>query len=884
MRRTAIVATACLFVLLALTSCRKETFEMNMTARLEQPTADSATTKNYLFHNEEWIYWEEGDAIAVYGAVKNDGNSDHYTLLSGANSRFGYFQGTLESNGSQHYAVYPADVIVQNEGNSSSGNQIVYPSTMPYRTTSNASATDPDSSFGQGCFPMVATFWEKDVNGHSDADAIDFHSVNGIVRLQLYSTTPATLQQIKFTSVAKGNITAKAISGLATVKDIHTNAPYLKMEGSGETEKSIAITNINQEIRSNKSLTFYLPLPALSGATGGADERDADYALRMDVTATVNGSVKIFTKTLVAIVRRNCITKMPAVGITGWENGGNAEISLVGEGSMARPFQIYTVKDLRYLRDAFKKATPTINGKTIDANTYFKISRSDIKLTDSTEGSSVTGWKSGIRNFKGILIGGSNSSSIGGYGISNSSNKPLFESISPEGRVEYITLRGRISGNIPVVSNRLQNFAPLCDTNNGIIKGCRNMCNVTVSTANVAGICGYNNGTIEGCSNEADSMRTNAPGDTGRIAGCCVINSATGVIKNFFNIPNSRLNCTRFGHVAFENRGAISECVISTAQDDRSASASGGMICYYNTASGIIKGCYSGGVFRTLGDFSGVAIENRGIIDYCRVDLQLYANRGAGICLRQKGENAWIVNCALDHSSSSLACDTVGGLCCFLYGGNVVNSYSLANITGTRPSSKTGGAVCQIGMTSGTSTSIHAMNIFSSQVKLYDHVTGLAVSTHITHFLKRSLFSYESLNYVYKINDNDSTATVSDADQAAMGLASATNSLRVYLNHWREHPKTYSLNNVEETVFSSNAYGSKTVTPTAGTPFSSTGSYYEWRRLGNARFPSLVNPNVSNGKTAFETNYSAAQQRVVAEIHRIVARAYSRSAMVGRKN
>ena len=894
-------AVACASLLLSLAGCRKEVFQMNMRARMEQPKADSATAKNYLVHEEEWIYWEEGDNIAIYGQGGLQGGGV-YDLVDGANTRYAHFEGEIEATGERHYAVYPASIIVDNTTNSASDNsspnnrRINYPATMEYRQ--DASAIHPDSSFGRGCFPMVATFWEKDVRGSYQQDAIDFHSVSGVVRVQLYATGgDATLNQIMFTSVATTDgfaPTARPISGQALVEDMETNTPYLRMEGTDEASKSITITNINQPIGPSKALTFYLPLPALNGATGSPDERDAQYALKMEV----NSNQGTFSRTMKVYLRRNSITKMPAIGISDWKEGGTSFVGLVGEGSPQRPFQIYDINDLRLVRDAFNMATPTINGKAIDANTHFRVSRSDIVLEDKDETLyPETGWKSGIKNFKGILRGGSNSGGSGatpdqGYGITNNSLAPLFESIGPQGRVEYVSVKGFMAGSLPVVDGKQQNFAPLCKTNRGVIKGCVNICTMRLSTANAAGVCGYNEGTIEGCHNRADSIHVTAAGDTSRVAGICVLNK--GVVRGCILSQSARLAAKRAGGIVFENQGAIVDGVCTLNGDSQNETVDGGMVCYFNRKGAVVKGCYSAGTFRTQGNFSGVTYYNQGVVDGCRADLQIYGDKIAGICLYQLDEDAWTVNCAMPSNSSSLVGNEVSGLVGYLQSGHIVNCYSLAYVTASGYNGK-GGAMCKVGpmptlpsdspvaATPGVAQAVNIFNLYSANVKLYGSITHSSALNH-TSFLRRSLFSREDMRFVYPLDYNNATATVSAEDQYDMGLDSATNPLAVYLNGWRDDPtweQIVSYNPTDSSYVSvggsfSNTYGTSgaiTITPTAGSAFTTTFAYYAWQNTTGARFPSLVHPNMSGSK------YSAEQQRALAAARRHMARARARAAI-----
>lgn len=633
------VALALSCVLLMI-SCKKEIYTFEST--LEQPTVAKSTsgsddTKNYLY-NEEFIYWESGDAIRM-----GDGSTGTLaTLSSGFGTPTGFFvtndEMTLNTN---VVAVYPASAWVSNE-------KLSYPSTSVYRNSD--SPVNRDFSFGKDAFPMVAQY-------QSD-NSLGFHSVSGVLRFQLFSSIGAkTIQSISFTTDPSSPY--KQIVDVFNIKGANTNTPYL--EKTDDTKNSTTITGINQVIGTSKSnlFTFYLPLPAQSNGSG---YNLTHYILLMDVTAT-DGTH--FTKKLGVDIRRNAITMMQAIDINQWGSlsTGSTNVHLVGCGTQLRPFQIYDTSDMVKIRTAIN-THGTINGQAITKDTYFKVVRTDIKLKDEN-------WNAGIVDFKGHFYCSSNSAID--FGITNNSKTPIFTSISSEGHVDSVTVRGTYT---TTSSMGVETFSPLCLTNNGTMSNCVNQCNIQ-GPSNLAGVCATNSGIMNGCRNEGDLNAT----DGKSVAGVCYSNS--GTVRNSSCLTTANLMGSTVGGIVNANSGNVYNCYISLAKNN--ASGNWGCIVYNNSGnSATINNCYSSGTLVTSGYAGGICGINSGSITQCSNRMMLLQGNTyvGGIAAFMTGGT--IINCYLDGTNEITTGSSVtdlGGFVGRMTGGALSNSYNTYFVT-----------------------------------------------------------------------------------------------------------------------------------------------------------------------------------------------------------
>lgn len=678
------VALMLMMGVLTFSGCHKETVTLQMGAQLEQPKyydESVSDAKTYL-SQEEYIYWESGDSIAV--SKKHD-NVTIVALTSGVNRQEAYFELELQSGDESNpmVAVYPASASALESGGSSNGQRLLYPATMPYRTAD--AGVDPDLTFGKNCFPMVA-YATKD-NGHGDYDdnrTFGFHAVSGIVRFQLFSSDVVegkTVSSIDLISYPSAGSSYRQLSGAFTIRDINSNRPYLSPadapSAEGDATAKITITNINQAIGheaksvggQNGLLTFYVPLPALCGS---ANEQYPDnyvsYRLRMVVHA--NDGTKA-EKIMNCKIRRNSIMKMPALDITGWVTDASADhgtlnVALVGNGTPLRPFQIYDTADLRKLRTAYNtnRSEARINGQRITKDTWIKVVRTDIVLDDAN-------WTEPIHDFVGHFSCSSGNPVTAG--IVNNSSTPLFDVISVDGYVDSVTVRS--SQTVNYTSGTA--FSPLCRTNRGHISNCVNQVNINASSANIAGLCITNEGTLHGCRNES-LLSTDA---THNVAGICLDNQ--GTVMACVLLERARLNGGQVAGIAHKNQGVVQQCyaTLSTLV----ATGNWGGIVYNNTNTGNVYACYVMGNLLTQGSFGGMVNTNSGYVITCRNLMHTLSGLnyvGGLVGTMTDGE---MRNCFIGNESCNITTGTgsvsVGGMVGKLSGGSVLNSYSLARVS-----------------------------------------------------------------------------------------------------------------------------------------------------------------------------------------------------------
>ena len=684
MRRTRIFTIMLLSVLcIAVSSCKKKEI-LTFGGQMDKFVATNADgSKTYLGHAEEWLYWETGDDIMAYvGGAKS-----RCELVSGSGTLNAFFksQETLpydENNPIPFYAIYPST----SGGNTY--NDLFFPAEQPYREVT--SPQHPDSSFGRGAMPMVA----YEVGGSDQI--IHFHVVAGILRIQLYSRETKNIESITFEEVSD---TPKQISGLFAVHDITKNQPWLTTtDASTLANQKIEITGINEEVGPNQLLTFYLPLPSL-----GTDAEGSTVYTHYKLKMTVKSGSTYCQKTLGADIHRRNITMMPALYVDEWTSdpsSSTSNVTLVGSGTKDRPFQIYTAAELEMVRSAFATANPTINGQVIkgvtgsndEEPTYFKIVRSDIVLTTQSKYNAMTSeqqakavvWQTGINNFKGYMYFASSTAANGG--ITNESNYPLFASISSEGVVDRVYVKGT---NTPSVSNP---YSPFCNINNGTIIECHNKCAVTLAnTQPLAGLCVTNNGKIIGGANEA-SLATE-----GHVAGICYTNN--GLVQGNFSLSVAVPQGDNIAGIVYDNRDTVKDCQVSSSIPVNST-GNWGVIAYLNSANGVIDNCIATGtvVFTVYGSVGGICNTNRGVVCNCSNNVEIRASQGdvGGICALMDNASAEIYNCCsegmhyIGGSIGSNIADNLGGIIGHLVKGKVFNCYNHSRVEGGR---RTGGIV-----------------------------------------------------------------------------------------------------------------------------------------------------------------------------------------------
>ncbi len=685
-----------LLSMLVLTGCHKDKMmDFSITARIEQPT-NADGSKVYL-DDERWVYWELGDQISIGSDIcPCDGTSEYTARLVNVSTLggvvqedYGYFNGvfitTMGAGSSYFLGLHPMDsrnrIIGQGEDSKNFTSQIYLPDTQGYRN---------DYTFDLQVYPMVA--WYGGVwDAAEHAFNLDFHALGGIVRLNLFNNSGQNknLQSIEITSRD-----GKQLKGLFDVNDYKIEDPYLSPADNVAANQKVVLYcgDGGLTFGANNLYTFYLVLPALGGR--GVT---TDYQLEMKVKASDDSYI---IKNFTVPVRRTGMTNMQAMGVTGWATGsgnGTGDPGLSGCGTADRPFKVYSIDDLLYLRDCYNAngaADPRyIDGQQITGETYISIMRSDIELTTGN-------WTVGIRNFKGHI---NSISATSNPGITNSGhNVPLFESIGEDGVVENITLKSAVTFNI---SNET-GVSPFCASNAGTIRDCA----VTSIPGNpkftlsifspMAGICVTNTGTIEGCRCEG-KMEVQSDRN---FAGICLHNQSGGMITG---CQAASLNVRATGKasgICYENATGATVKDSYYAANITSSTADWAGICYDN--SGTVEHCYSSstGNIYTTSNVGGIVGINRsaGKVDYCWAACQMRGDTVGGVVAKMIGGqviNSFNQNTAMITVTN--ATSIAGGLVAYMTAGSIDNSYiNDMFLMGLNTSATLGGIV---GKTSGGS-------------------------------------------------------------------------------------------------------------------------------------------------------------------------------------
>lgn len=636
----------CLVGLLLTVACEKEidwrTRDITFNATIEQ-YGNSTDGQKIILQNEQWVFWEIGDEISIAsdksasatrGDLVNSSPGSDYEDFNGV------FVAALPEESKYFLGLHPYDehnVIVGTSNSSNFGTPTLYlAATQPLRH---------DSTFSRKVLPMVGWY-----GGHWDPDDptpfnLDFHNLGAIVRIQLFNATgsDATIDHITFTSVADPTrgIVAKNLSGPFSVHNYTTENPHLGELGGGSKTVTITCGEDGLAFAQNDLKSFYLVLPAFGGR-----ETTTNLRITMDVvTKDSTHCIKTFT----APTRRTGVTYMNAMGISAWSESesGDASPGLVGNGTVTRPFKVYTINDLLYLRSCYN-ASPDgsgyrrINGQPITANTHIKIMRSDIVLTRSN-------WNVGIRDFVGHLTSASNSANPGI--IDSCVDAPLFQNILNGGVVEGLTLKSAATFNLTSGTG----VSPFCYSNAGTIKNCvittipgaASKVNLS-SFASFAGICVNNTGTIEGC----------------RFEGKAEVQEG----KNFAGI-------------CMQNTGTVKGCQItsSVALTFPSNSSTAAGICYDNQTGGQVRDCYfAADITSSTVNWAGIVYDNSGTVEHCYLSASghIYTSMGVGGIVKTNKTGGKVDYCWL---AGQLRGKTVGGIVDSLAAGQVINCFTRDN-------------------------------------------------------------------------------------------------------------------------------------------------------------------------------------------------------------
>lgn len=755
---------------LALSACDNDpetiSREFTFNATMEQlQNADNNGSKVQLV-NEEWTYWELYDSISLVsnastgnaGTYNNRGTKTLYTgwLVNAGGEDYSDYNGVfistlteVEGNGAPtsqwflgiHPANYKKHLVTYTGDGEHDFKAFVYlDSVQHYRH---------DSSYARHVLPMIATYdgpqWGPDPDTQSpDPYRLDFHALASLVRLQLVNGTGAdqTIQKIElksldFESAPDADGAAKRpLCGRFQVDSLYRFNAYLKRT-SFETPKSLdngtggdgytLILDMSQaeggslEFKQNALKSFYVVLPAFHGM-----DVTTNYRLQMKV---YNAAGKVCTKTFTAHTRRNGITYMRAINITAFnETAGAGTPTLVGNGTSIRPFKIYTLDDLKYVRSRFLAPDASgdvyINGQKVTENTWFRIMRSDITLTNAT-------WDTSITNFKGHMTYYSTATHTT-HGITNQSCRPIFTSIAAGGVVTGLTVI--TNGNIDFTTNSPKNeadYSPLCGTNNGVIEDCRNIS--TGSSGDVmfygkigvqscyAGICITNNGTIRGSSCAVTRSLTNES----NFAGVCKVN--TGLIQGcMLTSPVAVTGAINGAGVCYtNNNGTVKDCYCEMSYNNTAANATNwGGIVYQNTGglTTLVQNCYvsANSIIRSSGDVGGIVCINTGAtVNNCHnlSTALLGKNVGGIVATLEAGE---VKNCFIDDSAmfitlhNTSGTHAAGGIVAVQNGGDINNCYAIVGHIVVNAADATGKYGVLVGRM--TTASAHVNNCYAYEV------------------------------------------------------------------------------------------------------------------------------------------------------------------------
>lgn len=752
-------------LLLSLASCNDDVQQQQFTfnATMEQLQNADNNGKIQLV-NEQWTFWEIDDSINLVSnaSTVTGGKCDLYTgwLINGGSGDYSDYDGVFisslteqENKHSQWFvAIHPADyqhhqITYSGTTNHGFSAKVYLDAVQHYRH---------DSSYARQLLPMIATYdgpaWESGTEPYR----LDFHSLAGLVRLQIVNGTGSAenISKIELESLAPtggDTISQKPLCGLFPVKSLYRFNAHLDPDPTAVINPGYTLTLSTSGTANTGSLpfnpndlkSFYVVLPAFHGM-----DTTTYFHLRMTVYTTNNTKC---SKSFTVSTRRNGITYMRAININAFDDAtGSGSPVLVGNGTSNRPFKIYSYNDLLYLRECFNHpvgGSVYVNGQLVTPNTHFRIMRSDIKLDANT-------WNEGIKNFVGTITYIATGTASQVPGITNNTNVPLFHNISVGGKVSGLTLR---CGSINAIqyTNNNGSFSPFCNLNNGIIENCKlaNLTDSTILFQNMyndstcfAGICSINEGTIRGCGCTATGTYSAVGGTDSRamFAGICYRN--TGLISECYAASGMSVggNVSLAAGICFDNKGTVQDCyyaariTVSTA-----ATTSWGAIVYRNTsASANIIHCYSSDnsmlVSNNNSSMGGIVCEHHnGTIDYCWSEAQMKGAKVGGIATTVSGGT--LQNCFIDDSLFLITLNDAGtahyagGLAAEMTGGTINNSFGLIYYVSAQNLSSVYGSVVG-NLTGGTINNCYGLEVAASNAPFYGVKTGGTLNhCHLLH-------------------------------------------------------------------------------------------------------------------------------------------------------
>lgn len=735
---------------MCMTSCLDDTQKMQYTFNATMEQLQNADNPKVQLINEEWTYWEGYDSINVISnasATKADGTNLYTGWLVGGGypGDFADYDGvfittlTERDNATSqwflgiHPARYDKHKVAYSSGKHGFTANVYLDPIQYYRH---------DSSYARQLLPMIATY-----DGDSWAETgtpyrLDFHALASIVRLQLVNGTGSaqTITKIELTSLTPAGgddtITQKPLSGLFPVKNLYNFNAHLDADNGTDVGYTLTLSTSgsestgSMEFASNDIKSFYIVLPAFHGM-----DTTTYFHLQMTV---YNSDGNKCSKKFTVRTRRNGITYLRAINITEFDDGsGVGTPVLVGNGTSTRPFKIYTTDDLIYVRDRFNSPDESgkvyVNGQEVTSNTWFRIMRSDIVLTNDN-------WNSGIEGFTGHLTYYTNSPLVT-HGITNRSTRPLFKSISEDGYVNDLNVICDQTINITDASITESNYSPFCFFNEGHITDCRILSPTSISADDrrffgkgaggsvFAGICVTNDGTITGASCSVIRKMVN----NSNFAGVCLTNNGT-VTACIASSPMEVSDAINAAGICYTNSGTVADCYCDFHHT--TGNTNWGGIVYNNTTGSthVVRNCYfsTNGIIRSTGNVGGIVCINEGVVDYCRAERgTLRGSIVGGIVATVSGGE--VRNCYANDSNmviyqyNNTGTDhSAGGIAGLLSGGTIKNCFALINHIDIAAADITGMTGTVVGNISsgGTVNNCYGLSVTGSSSQFYGENHG----------------------------------------------------------------------------------------------------------------------------------------------------------------
>ena len=267
----------------------------------------------------------------------------------------------------------------------------------------------------------------------------------------------------------------------------------------------------------------------------------------------------------------------------------NAEDNaLSGTGKQEDPYKIYRTIDLKNFRDLVNDE----NGQTADTDAHAKL-MNNIDLN----GNELDQWTpigNSSNEYSGTFNGDGHT--ISGLYINDSSDsyQGLFGYVGSSGKVQNLSVSGKVSGNNYV--------GGVVGDNRGSVEDCDFTGSVTGTVDYVGGVVGYNGGTVKNCYNTGNTSGNSVGGIVGRNSGTVENCYNTGNISGDISIGISG------GVVGWNDSGTVKNCYNT---GNISGNTSGGVVGY-NHSGGSVTNSYNTGAVSGDEEVGGVVGWNDG--------------------------------------------------------------------------------------------------------------------------------------------------------------------------------------------------------------------------------------------------------------------------------